>query len=100
MINLREIILGALMDIVEEEQYSHIVLKDVLEKYQYLDKRDRAFITRVTEGTLENMLQMVISLSSFSKVKVENMKPVIRQHPAYVGLSVKIYGQCTGFCRL
>ena len=35
MINLREIILGALMDIVEEEQYSHIVLKDVLEKYQY-----------------------------------------------------------------
>ena len=28
MINLREIILGALMDIVEEEQYSHIVLKD------------------------------------------------------------------------
>ena len=36
MINLREIILGALMDIVEEEQYSHIVLKDVLEKYQYL----------------------------------------------------------------
>ena len=26
MINLREIILGALMDIVEEEQYSHIVL--------------------------------------------------------------------------
>ena len=46
MINLREIILGALMDIVEEEQYSHIVLKDVLEKYQYLDKRDRAFMER------------------------------------------------------
>ena len=41
MINLREIILGALMEIVEEEQYSHIVLKEVLEKYQYLEKRDR-----------------------------------------------------------
>ena len=78
MINLREIILGALMDIVEEEQYSHIVLKDVLEKYQYLDKRDRAFITRVTEGTLENMLQMDYIIERFSKVKVENMKPVIR----------------------
>ena len=70
MINLREIILGALMDIVEEEQYSHIVLKDVLEKYQYLDKRDRAFITRVTEGTLENMLQMDYIIERFSKVKV------------------------------
>ena len=78
MINLREIILGALMDIVEEEQYSHIVLKDVLEKYQYLDKRDRAFITRVTEGTLENMLQMDYIIERFSKVKVENMKLVIR----------------------
>ena len=78
MINLREIIIGALMDIVEEEQYSHIVLKDVLEKYQYLDKRDRAFITRVTEGTLENMLQMDYIIERFSKVKVENMKLVIR----------------------
>ena len=50
MINLREIILGALMDIVEEEQYSHIVLKDVLEKYQYLDKRDRAFYYACDRG--------------------------------------------------
>ena len=36
MINLREIILGALMDIVEEEQYSHIVLKDVPVSYTHL----------------------------------------------------------------
>ena len=78
MINLREIILGALMEIVEEEQYSHIVLKEVLEKYQYLDKRDRAFITRVTEGTLENMIQMDYIIERFSKIKIENMKPVIR----------------------
>ncbi len=78
MINLREIILGALMDIVEEEQYSHIVMKDVLEKYQYLEKRDRAFITRVTEGTLENMIQLDYIIERFSKVKVRQMKPVIR----------------------
>lgn len=78
MINLREIILGALMDIVEEEQYSHIVLKEVLEKYQYLEKRDRAFISRVTEGTLENMIQMDYIIERFSKVKIQNMKPVIR----------------------
>lgn len=78
MINLREIILGALMDIVEEEQYSHIVMRDVLEKYQYLDKRDRAFITRVTEGTLENMIQMDYIIERFSKVTVNQMKPVIR----------------------
>lgn len=67
MINLREIILGALMDIVEEEQYSHIVLKDVLEKYQYLDKRDRAFITRVTEARWKICSRWIISLSVFQK---------------------------------
>ena len=48
VINLREIILGILMEVMEEEEYSHIVLRNVLEKYQFLDKRDRAFISRVS----------------------------------------------------
>ena len=56
VVNIREIILAALMEILEEEQYSHIVLQEVLEKYQYLDKRERAFISRVSEGTLENLI--------------------------------------------
>ena len=32
----------------------------------------------MAEGTLENMLQMDYIIERFSKVKVENMKPVIR----------------------
>ena len=51
------------MDILEEEQYCHIVLRDILEKYQYLEKRDRAFISRVTEGTVENMIRIIFSNS-------------------------------------
>lgn len=78
VVNLREIILATLMEIIEEEAYSHIVLKNVLEKYQYLEKRDRAFITRVTEGTLENMIQLDYIIERFSTVSVSNMKPVIR----------------------
>lgn len=78
VINLREIILSALMEIVEEEEYSHIVLRDVLEKYQYLEKRDRSFITRVVEGTLENMIQLDYIIERFSTVRVISMKPVIR----------------------
>ena len=77
-VNLREIILGCLMEITEEEAYSHIVLREVLEKYQYLDKRDRAFLTRVTEGTLEHMLLLDYVIECFSKVPVYNMKPLIR----------------------
>ena len=66
MVNIREIILDALMEITEEEAYSHLVLRSVLEKYQYLDKRDRAFITRVTEGTVENMIEIDYIIEQFS----------------------------------
>ena len=77
-VNIREIILGILMEITEEEAYSHIVIRSVLEKYQYLDKRDRAFISRVSEGTLEYLLQLDYIIECFSKVPVYNMKPLIR----------------------
>lgn len=77
-VNLREIVLGILMEITEEEAYSHVVIRNVLEKYQYLEKRDRAFISRVAEGTLEHMLQLDYIIECFSKVPVYNMKPLIR----------------------
>ena len=77
-VNEREIVLAILMEVTENGQYSHIVLRDVLSKYQYLEKRERAFITRVTEGTLEHMIEIDYILNRFSKVKVKKMKPVIR----------------------
>ena len=77
-VNEREIVLAVLMEVTENGAYSHIVLREVLEKYQYLEKRERAFITRVTEGTLEHMIEIDYILDQFSKVKVKKMKPVIR----------------------
>ena len=77
-VNLREIILGMLMEVTEGEAYSHVTLAQTLEKYQYLDKRDRAFLSRVTEGTLENLIQIDYIIECFSKVPIYNMKPVIR----------------------
>lgn len=77
-VNIREIALGILQEITEEEAYSHIVLREVLEKYQYLEKRDRAFISRVVEGTLEHMIQLDYIIEQFSNVPVYNMKPLIR----------------------
>ena len=77
-INEREIVLAVLMEVTENGAYSHRILRDVLGKYQYLDKRERSFITRVTEGTLEHMIEIDYILDQFSKVKVKKMKPVIR----------------------
>lgn len=77
-VNLREVILGILMEVTEQEAYSHIALRDTLDKYQYLPKRDRAFVSRVTEGTLENLIQIDYIIECFSKVPIHNMKPLIR----------------------
>lgn len=76
-INEREIVLEVLLEITEQGMYSHIVLRDVLNKYQFLEKKERSFITRVTEGTLEHMMEIDYILDQFSKVKVKKMKPVI-----------------------
>lgn len=78
-INTRELILGILLQVNEEGEHSHIAIRNVLSKYQYLPKHDRAFITRVCEGTLEYRIQIDYIINYFSKVKVEKMKPPIRE---------------------
>lgn len=77
-VNTRDLVVEILLLVTRDGQYSHIALNQVLEKYQYLDKSDRAFITRVTEGTLEQMIELDYITDQFSKVKVKKMKPVIR----------------------
>ena len=86
-VNEREIVLAVLMEITENGAYSHKILGEVLSKYQYLEKKERAFITRVTEGTLEHLIEIDYILDQFSKVKVKKRS-----------LPVKIYGQRTGSC--
>ncbi|MDO4312985.1 MAG: 16S rRNA (cytosine(967)-C(5))-methyltransferase RsmB [Eubacteriales bacterium] len=77
-VNDRELIMEILLAVTKDGEYSHIALRNVLENYQYLDKSERAFITRVTEGTLEHMIEIDYIINQFSKVKVNKMKPVIR----------------------
>ena len=77
-VNTRELILGILMEVTKEGSYSHLVIRSVLDKYQYLDKKERAFITRTAEGTLQHMIEIDYIINQYSKVKVNKMKPVIR----------------------
>lgn len=74
----RELILDILLEILEKGQHSHIVLRQALEKYQYLPKSDRAFITRTVEGTIERLITIDGVLDLCSNTKVKKMKPVIR----------------------
>lgn len=77
-VNVRELILNVLLEITRDGEYSHIAIKNTLDKYQYLEKQERSFFTRVCEGTLENMILIDYIINQFSKVKVHKMKPVIR----------------------
>ena len=65
-ISERELALAVLLEI-ERGEKSHIALRQVLEKYQYLGKQERAFLTRLCEGTTER--RIILSIS-FQKLKL------------------------------
>ncbi len=77
-VDAREIALGILINILENNNYSHTVLRRTLKQYQYLSKADRALITRICEGTMERMITLDYILNQYSSVKVNKMKPLIR----------------------
>ena len=77
-VNVRGLALEVLLEVTEQKEYSHLALRGALEKYQYLEKQDRAFLTRLAEGTVERLLELDYIINRFSKVPVHKMKPVIR----------------------
>lgn len=79
----------------------HIVIRFLAmfwSKYQYLEKRERAFITRVVEGTLEHMIEIDYILNQISKTKVKKMKPVIRNLLRSSVYQLKYMDSSTGSC--
>lgn len=77
-VNTRELVLDILLALEREEDYSHRLIKGVLDKYDYLAARDKAFIKRVAEGTLERQLELDYYLEQYSSVPVRKMRPLIR----------------------
>lgn len=74
----RELALDILIEILEKGGFSHVVLRQALSKYQYLEKQDRALITRIVDGTVEYCIQLDYVIDRFSKTKTKKMKPLIR----------------------
>ncbi len=78
MENTRELILDMLMEITVKKEYSHRVIGQVLEKYDYMSSQEKAFMKRVTEGTVERQIQLDYIINSVSNLPVNKMKPLIR----------------------
>lgn len=76
--NEREIVLEALLQFYKGDEYAGKVLLDVLSKYSYLEKQERSFINRLFDGVIERQITLDFIINSFSTVKVNKQKPVIR----------------------
>ena len=73
--NLRFIVMEMLLT---EGTYSNIIVRDVLNKYNYLSQQEKSFIKRLYEGTLERRIELDYVINQYSKVTINKMKPVIR----------------------
>ena len=76
-VNEREAVLDMFLSL-NSGKPSHIVLKDTLDSYMYLNKTSRSFITRLYEGTIEKKIYIDFVINSFSKTPIRKMKPIIK----------------------
>ncbi|MDD6282890.1 MAG: transcription antitermination factor NusB [Oribacterium sp.] len=74
----REIALDVILAVLEDKAFSHIALREALEAHEELPVRDRGLVTRLTEGTIEHMIQLDAILNDYASIKVSKMKPLIR----------------------
>ena len=56
-VDTRELALEMLIEINERGAFSHIVLRSVLDKYQYLSKQDRAFMSMIRMELLQRRMR-------------------------------------------
>ncbi|MDE7201895.1 MAG: 16S rRNA (cytosine(967)-C(5))-methyltransferase RsmB [Lachnospiraceae bacterium] len=73
--NQRMIVLEMLLT---ENAYSHIIVRDVLNKYNYLPQQEKSFIKRLYEGTLERQIELDYVINQYSSTKTDKMKKPIR----------------------
>lgn len=76
--NSREIVLTMLLEVLEQDKYSHTVLKNTLKSHQQMEKQERAFISRIFTGTVKRYLTLDYIINQFSTLPVQKMKPFIR----------------------
>ena len=77
-LSLREMALEILLEVEKNGAYPNVLLKQTLDKYLYMEKQERAFLTRLVEGTVERKLTLEYFINHVSKTPVNKMKPVIR----------------------
>lgn len=75
----REAVLEVLTGIREQGTYSHIAVKDMLDRCERegMDRRQRAFVKRLTEGVIERRIELDDIVRRYTKKGVR-IRPIIR----------------------
>jgi 16S rRNA (cytosine967-C5)-methyltransferase len=78
-VNERDLVLGVLLENEKKGTYSHILVREMLDAHQDLSEQQRAFMKRLTEGTLERRIELDSVIDRFSKKPASGLRPLIRQ---------------------
>lgn len=76
--NVRAAALTVLLEILEEGELSHLALRRGLRENPDLDRQQRAFLSRLVEGTVERLLELDYVIGQYAHTPLKKMKPVIR----------------------
>ena len=76
--NTRLLALEVLLEVEKQNIFAKDALHKLLYQNQFLSKQDRAFITRLVEGTTEYQTRLDYVINLYSKTKVNKCKPLIR----------------------
>ncbi len=76
--NTRETACRILESVLERGSQSHQALREALGRETDMDVRDRRFVQRLVQGTLERLLLLDAKLNQVSRTPVKKMKPWIR----------------------
>lgn len=74
--NARDIVLSMLIRTIDQGAFSHLVLHQMLERTAP-ERKEQIFIERLFHGVLEQLLFLDWIISSYSRIKIQKMKPVI-----------------------
>lgn len=77
-VSLRSVALNALHAVLEQGRPSHLVIRETLAAHPEYSRQEKAFFTRLCEGTVEQMIRLDYVLAKCSSVPVKKMKPLIR----------------------
>lgn len=76
--NVRELALELFLEAEKTGAYETTLLRGVMDKHDYEDPREKAFLKRLVEGTLEKRITLDWVIDCYSKTPVTKMKPLVR----------------------